>query len=217
MLISRVGAVLFTCCCATAGVACSSSSSNDVGGDAATDASAYDGPSMDSGSDSSGDSGGDAHGGACHAVVNEAPTVQATIVQAPFPTGVGQGGEFASGKYYLTSVVYYQAPDAGADAGDASGDAGGPSSRYWKTTIDLQVTLGALASRTWHFGHLPDLSDLPEHREIVSFDVASPTTINFHSVCSDLPVQSIAEYTATPTQFIVWFSEPGRVETYTKQ
>lgn len=93
--------------------------------------------------------------------------------------------------------------------GNASGDGGAavPINRWRRTTLEGDVTLGITLNRTWHFGDLPDLSDKPEHREVLKLKPLTPTTLELKSGCSDAPINAIVEYTATDQQFTIWI--PG--------
>lgn len=87
---------------------------------------------------------------------------------------------------------------------------------WWRTTIELNVTLGTLADRTWHIGNTPDLTDKPEHRETLLVEPQSGSTLALSSQCSDWPVSLTAEYSANETEFRLWY--PGvRYEVYSKQ
>lgn len=187
------------------------------GGATGTDASPL--PPVDAAADAPGDAPAEA--GACNDTPNAAPIVRAMHVNAPFPTGMGQGGEFGGGRYFLTSVTYYgEAADAGdASTADADADAATaePADFYWQTTIDATVTLGTDLERAWHAGKASDLSGSPVHHESLLLDPVTPTTVKLKSVCSDLPIEAVVEYTATPTTFTLYLPDPGRVETYVKQ
>lgn len=196
----------------------------------ATEMDAASSPNVDASTDAPVDAPADA--AACNEVMNAAPIVRATHISAPFLSGAGQGGELGSGRYFLTAVTYY---GEGVDAGDAStadaaavdahaadadaGDAGVGelTAIYWQTTVDATVTLGTDLERAWHAGKAPDLSDTREHHESVLLEPVTATTVKLRSVCSDLPIAAVVEYTATATGFTLYLPEPGRVETYVKQ